>query len=63
MSSTFRAPIVCEYPNPDKPERIATKAQTETVYYNLISCLGVLVAKYFVRQILRKHDAILIDRH
>jgi hypothetical protein len=35
------------YPNPVKPKRIATKTQTITVYYNLTSCLGVLVAKMF----------------
>jgi hypothetical protein len=33
--------------NPDKPEKIATKAQRRTVYYILTTCLGVLVAKIF----------------
>jgi hypothetical protein len=37
----------CLKPNPDKSDKIATKSQTITIYYNLTSCLGALVAKIF----------------
>jgi len=45
--ATDRKGNVMAKPNPDKPEKIATKAQRRTVYYILTSCLGVLVAKKF----------------
>jgi len=50
VTITFKAILPASggyIPNPEKPDRIATKTQTLTVYYNLTSCLGALVAKMF----------------